>query len=296
MEDAGNYNVTLTSVSNFNCENSITMPVNVKASPLSKFMVDAPEGCDEHCVQFTDLSLSNAGSIVNYSWQFENGDTLTTDSPLECFSNKSNITDISYDVALITQNDLGCSDTIKLIDYITVYHNPIAAFIPSELEENMYESEFLMNNNSIGSSGYVWDFADGVKDTDFEPVHIYSDTGIFYITLVAFTPNNCVDTTVQGIRVVPVISVYVPNTFTPNGDGENDIFNLKAYGIVDEAFELFIFDRWGTQLYYTNEKSKGWDGSYKNKISQQDTYIYKMICKDVFGEMHEYKGHVNILK
>lgn len=296
FDDAGTYNVILTAVSNFNCENSITIPVTVKQAPLSKFMVDAPEGCDEHCVQFTDLSISNAGNIVNYSWQFENGDTLTDASPLECFSNKSNTDDVSYDVALITQNDLGCSDTIKLIDYITVFHNPLSIFSPSELKENMYESEFLMTNNSIGSIGYVWDFGDGKKGTDFEPVHIYSDTGNFYITLVAFTSNNCVDTSVQGVRVVPVISVYIPNTFTPNGDGENDVFNFKAYGIVSEEFELFIFDRWGTQLFYTNEMSTGWDGLYKGEVSQQDTYIYKLICKDVFGEMHEYKGHINILK
>lgn len=296
FQGAGLYNVTLTSVSNFNCENSITIPVNVKAAPISKFMVDAPEGCDEHCVQFTNLSVANASSIVNYEWRFENGDTVRTASPNQCFGNNSNTDDVSYDVTLMTQNDLGCKDTIELIDYITVFHNPVAAFTPSEIEENMYESEFLMSNNSIGSTGYVWDFGNGGKSTEFEPTSTYSDTGVFYVTLVAYTPNNCVDTTVKEIRVVPVVSVYVPNTFTPNGDGENDVFNFKAYGIVAEDFELLIFDRWGTQLYYTTDISAGWDGTYKGEVSQQDAYVYKLICKDVFGEMREYNGHVNILK
>lgn len=296
FEESGVYTVVLTAVSNYNCENTFSSQVTVNAAPLSKFIVDAPEGCDEHCVQFTDLSIANSANIISHLWQFENGDTLFDASPEVCFANKSNTDDISFDVELITQNDLGCKDTLFLEDYITVYHNPVAIFNPTELEENMYESEFFMENNSIGSNGYVWDFGDGEKGFDYEPVHIYSDTGTYYITLVAYTLNNCMDTTVQGVRVTPVISVYVPNTFTPNGDGENDIFNLKSYGIVEDGFEMYIFDRWGTQLYYTNELNKGWDGTYKNLISQQDAYVYKIFCKDVFGEMHEYKGHVNILK
>ena len=77
---------------------------------------------------------------------------------------------------------------------------------------------------------------------------------------------------------------------------DNDVFNFKAYGIVNEGFELFIFDRWGTQLFYTTDTSAGWDGTYKGLMSQQDSYIYKLVCKDVFGEMHEYNGHVNLLK
>ncbi|MCT4582593.1 MAG: PKD domain-containing protein [Flavobacteriales bacterium] len=296
FDEAGVYQVVLTAVSNYNCVNVYSAPVTVNAAPLSKFIVDAPEGCDEHCVQFTDLSIANSSSIVNYLWHFENGDTLTEASPNVCFTNKSNTEDISFDVRMITQNDLGCKDTLSLQDYITVYHNPLAIFSPTELQENMYESEFLMENTSIGSDGYVWDFGDGAKGFDFEPVHWYADTGTYYITLVAYTNNNCMDTTVQGISVTPVISVYVPNTFTPNGDGENDVFNLKSYGIVEDGFELFIFDRWGDQIYYTTTLGEGWDGTHKSNLSQQDTYVYKIICKDVFGEMHEYKGHINLLK
>lgn len=293
---SGNFNAALTVVSNNNCQNTISIPVVVKAKPSSKFIVDSPEGCDEHCVEFTNTSLSNAGSIVNSSWSFSNGVDLVEMSPVECFRNESKINDVSYDVTLITQNDLGCKDTLYRQNYITVYHNPIANFTPTTLEENMYESEFKMINQSIGADGYIWDLGDSARSEEFEPIHVYSDTGVYYITLVSYTLNNCVDTTLSSIRVTPVISVFVPNSFSPNGDGVNDVFTFKGYGIKPTGFQFFIFDRWGTQLFFTNQIDIGWDGTYKGVMSQQEAYVYRLICVDAFGEEHEFKGHVNLIK
>ncbi len=296
FDQAGIFNVTLTSTSDFNCTNEITLPVTVLAAPDSKFSVDSPEGCDELCIQFTNQSEANATSIVNQIWQFSNGDTLLNESPLVCFRNLSHTDDKSFDVTLITTNDLGCSDTLNLEEYITVFHNPIANFTPSREEENMYEAEFKMTNNSIGSSYYVWDFGDNANSNEIEPLHVYTDTGTYEITLVAFTINNCIDTVKNTIKVTPVISVFIPNTFTPNNDGVNDIFIFKNYGIVAEGFEFYIFDRWGTKLFYTTDLAKGWDGTYKGELSKQDVYVYKLICIDSFGESHEYNGHVSLIK
>lgn len=294
--EAGIFNVTLTSTSAYNCVNEVSIPVTVLAAPSSKFTVDSPEGCDEHCVAFTNQSVSNSNTIITQIWQYSNGDTLLEESPSVCFRNKSNTEDKKYDVTLITTNDLGCSDTLFLDDYITVFHNPIANFSPSRIEENMYEAEFKMNNFSIGSSFYLWDFGDENTSNDFEPIHVYSDTGTYHITLRAFTINNCIDTIVKPIKVTPVISVYIPNTFTPNNDDVNDIFIFKNYGIVAQGFEFYIFDKWGTNLFYTTDITQGWDGTYKGITAKQDTYVYKLICIDSFGESHEYKGHVTLLK
>lgn len=293
---SGAYNAFLTVVSDNNCENTITLPVEVKAKPSSKFVVASPEGCDEHCVEFLNTSVANATSIVNTEWVFSNGESNVELSPIVCFSNKSNTVDSSYSVTLYVQNDLGCIDTLVRENYITVYHNPVAIFTPTTLEENMYESEFKMINQSIGADGYIWDLGDSSRSEEFEPIHVYSDTGIYYITLVSYTLNNCMDTTKNSIRVTPVISVFIPNTFSPNGDDVNDVFKFEGYGIVTEDFEFSVFDRWGTKLYYTNQIDLGWDGRYKGTMSQQDTYLYRLSCTDSFGEVHEFKGHVNLIK
>ena len=296
FQGAGVFNVTLTSTSAYNCTNEVSIPITVLAAPLSKFTVDSPEGCDQHCVEFTNQSVANSNMIIAQTWQYSNGDTLLQDSPSVCFSNKSNTEDKSFDVTLITMNDLGCSDSLFLDDYITVFHNPIANFSPSRTEENMYEAEFKMNNLSIGSSFYIWEFGDDNTSNELDPIHVYTDTGTYHITLRAFTINNCIDTIVKPIKVTPVISVYIPNSFTPNNDNVNDNFIFKHYGIVEQGFEFYIFDKWGTNIFYTTDITKGWDGTYKGELIKQDTYVYKLICIDSFGESHEYKGHVNLLK
>ena len=293
---AGTYQVSLTVVSDYNCENTITNPVVVKPAPVSKFIVDDPEGCATHCVEFTNVSISNSNTIISNVWNFGNGTSVLDVSPTECFTNTSHVDDSSFNVELITENDLGCYDTLFLENYITVFHNPVAKFTPSALEENMYEAEFEMTNNSIGADGYVWGFGDNASSDVFEPVHVYSDTGVYQITLVSYTNNNCYDTTYQSITIVPVISIYIPNAFTPNGDGNNDVFKFEGYGIVKEGFEFYVFDRWGNQLFFTDVIDRGWDGTYKGKEAQQDTYVYKLICKDYFGEEHEERGHVNLLR
>lgn len=70
----------------------------------------------------------------------------------------------------------------------------------------------------------------------------------------------------------------------------------KGYGIVDYGFNFYVFDRWGTLIFYSNDKAIGWDGIYKGEVAQQDTYLYRIECLDIFGESHTKKGHINLLK
>ena len=96
------------------------------------------------------------------------------------------------------------------------------------------------------------------------------------------------------MRIDPVVSIYIPNTFTPNGDGENDDFFPKYYAIQEETIDFKIFDKWGTLIYFTNTTIP-WDGTYKGAF-KQDTYIYKFSCVDFFGEEHNRTGHINLIK
>lgn len=292
----GTYNTTLIVHSNYNCTDTIEQPVVVLKKPSTYLMADLPESCSPLCVNFTDHSLSNATNIVSYHWSFGNGEEAYTSNPSSCFINNSNTEDISFDVQLITKNDLGCSDTLFLEDYLNVFHNPVADFIPKPKEKDMYYPEIEFINQSIGAVNYIWDFGDSTISYDFEPVHIYPDTGIYTIELISITDKNCKDTTYNNIKINPTINIYMPNTFTPNGDGVNDIAILKEYGVMDDNFNFYVFDRWGTLIFYSNDKNRGWDGTYKGELSQQDTYLYTIECIDVFGKSHIEKGHINLLK
>jgi gliding motility-associated-like protein len=89
---------------------------------------------------------------------------------------------------------------------------------------------------------------------------------------------------------------YIPNTFTPNDDGINETFTGTGIGI--KAYKMWIYDRWGEKLYYTEDINKGWDASVKgvHNVEKMDVYTYKAVVTDLWNKDHEYVGHVTLLK
>lgn len=94
-----------------------------------------------------------------------------------------------------------------------------------------------------------------------------------------------------------MVVLYVPNAFTPNGDGKNDFFMSKGDGILQ--FEMSIFDRWGNKIFYSNDLNKGWDGkvSGNSEVAQKDTYVYVIDIK-ALGNKHDYtyKGCFDLVR
>ena len=90
---------------------------------------------------------------------------------------------------------------------------------------------------------------------------------------------------------------YVPNTFTPDGDGVNEIFRPYGEGIDFSQYTMQIFNRWGELIYETNEPELGWDGTYKGKPVQVGTYIWKIVAKEEYTPIiHDTFGHVNLIR
>jgi gliding motility-associated-like protein len=107
---------------------------------------------------------------------------------------------------------------------------------------------------------------------------------------------GCVSSITKTVIVNGEFGLFVPNTFTPDFDNKNDVFMAKGFGIADEDFNLSIYNRWGQKIFEANDIDQGWDGSYKGTMVQQDTYVWKIIYKDVNGELHTKHGHVNIIQ
>lgn len=292
---AGTYNVGLTVTSNNNCIDTITKPVIVNPKPTANFTVNNTEGCSPICIDFTDNSVSNATNLTEWQWNLGNGEVSSITNPSACYNNPSNTDNLNYTIRLIVKNDFNCYDTIIESNLITSWFNPIADFTPEPDEVNMYEAEINTMNNSIGADNYTWDFNNGTNATDFEPSTNYTDTGTYNIQLAVSSINNCVDTIIKPIKITPVSSLFIPNSFTPNGDGKNDTFIFKEFAIDISTSKFSIFDRWGIQVYYT-ENATPWDGTYKGQPAIQGTYIYQLTCKDLLGKDIKREGHVILLR
>jgi len=108
--------------------------------------------------------------------------------------------------------------------------------------------------------------------------------------------HGCTDTATNCLVINPVFTLYIPSGFSPNGDGKNDVF--QPVGKFIKSFEMYIFDRWGMQVYHTTDITKGWNGSVKggSSIAQEDSYEYKISVTDSQNKEHSYTGQINLIK
>jgi gliding motility-associated-like protein len=142
----------------------------------------------------------------------------------------------------------------------------------------------------------MWDFGDSTSSNLASPSHTYAQRGTYNVRLVVSAPGGCTDTTFDEIIVNPEFTLYVPNAFTPNGDGLND--NFLIYGEEIQEMNMMIFDRWGNMVFTSTSVQEGWDGRANGgaDIAQQDVYVYKIQVKDLAGKQHKQTGHVSLIR
>jgi len=290
-------NYTVIGTDNNGCVDSDSVQVAIEPMTNVSFMAPITEGCVPLEVSFTNTSTGTAG--VNCVWNFGDGQSESTCSNIDY----TYTTPGCYDVQLSVTTALGCNWTATLTDYICVYPNPIASFspYPFQLSEAVINSN--MNNASIGANAYYWDFGDGsmpsiVQDPNHDfPAYPPSN---YTILLTATNEHGCTDTMTQTVIVHPSLLIYIPNTFTPDGDQ----FNQNWLPIFSESvdpynYDLYLYNRWGETIWESHNLSVGWDGTYgKNGLQVQDgSYTYKINYKLRSDAQREtLTGHVNIIR
>ena len=203
---------------------------------------------------------------------------------------------VSGTYTLIAMQGSCTSDPVS-ITVPPIINNPVAAFrtiptLPAKLSVRV-SVEFI--NQSTGADSYLWDFGDGSTSNDINPRHEYTGTGEFDVTLVAFNQAVCSGTITKGTFVIkPDNTLFVPNTFTPNGDNVNDelvvtITNLRAY-------HIRIFNRWGEPLFESVNIFENWKGLYKGQPLPVGTYYYVIDGYGLNGNNIKKSGSVTILR
>jgi gliding motility-associated-like protein len=138
---------------------------------------------------------------------------------------------------------------------------------------------------------FWWSPSEGLNcDTCKNPIVDARETTTYYLTVQGADGCFSYDT----VTVLYDGSIYVPNSFTPNGDGKNDIFYAFGEDIV--KFEMYIFDRWGEQLFYTDDIEKGWDGMFKGTLAKTETYVWKIKYEDTLEDRGELVGTVTLIR
>jgi len=158
---------------------------------------------------------------------------------------------------------------------------------------------YFGNASTQNALTFTWDFGGLGSSTGSSPTYRFPDDegSIYTVCLTAYDINGCSDDFCLPIPVFDLLTVSVPNAFTPNGDGINDdflpIFNLPW--VVD--YKFMVFNRWGEQIFGTDQPGKPWKGDYSDVVSKEEVYVWKLICRDqLSGDRIERIGHVTLLK
>jgi gliding motility-associated-like protein len=273
---------------------SAVVTVVVNSTPVPAFTANVLSGCPPLCIQFYDRSTVSPGRITTTDWDFGNGDTSSGKNPIYCYQKPG-----TYSVKITTTSDSGCSSALLELNYITVYNNPNANFTASPQPTTILQPTIQFTDISTdlyGIAAWSWNFGNG-NDSGSQlqnPTYTYQDTGTYCPELIVINIHGCADSVMNCLVIEPLFTLYIPSAFSPNGDGLNDVFETKGNDI--KSFEMYVFDRWGTEIFHSMDIKNGWNGTYKNSICQEDSYAYVITVYDGKNTKHAYTGSVLLLK
>jgi gliding motility-associated-like protein len=276
---------------------SDTVRITVIPKPTVDFNADIRMGCPILCVNFTSIATAVGDVIKQWTWDFGDGKTSHEANPNHCYSSTG-----TYTVSLSIKTAHGCENKIVKPNYIEVYQVPNADFSFTPDRPTLVDPRVSFIDQSAHAVKWNWDFGDGNDlsqntSTLQHPMHAYSDTGRYCIKLGVVSSKGCTSKTEKCLYVVPDVSIYVPNAFTPyNQDGKNDYFLAK--GTYIKTFKMLIFDRWGMLVFTSDNIYEGWKGDVKgsNIIAQQDVYVWKITATDFLNKKHELIGTVTLVR
>lgn len=175
---------------------------------------------------------------------------------------------------------------------------PVASFVPNPSVGNAPLNVTFLNNSSGGSS-YVWDFDNGEGASTATPTNestTYNDEGVYVVQLIV-TEGACADTAYQTVVVNLLLPLDfdMPNVFTPNNDGSNDVFTINPVNATE--LEMVILNRWGNVVFESNDVNAGWNGRNMNtgSMCSAGTYFYKFTITGMDGESQTHHGFVQLI-
>ncbi|MFH1321675.1 MAG: PKD domain-containing protein [Bacteroidota bacterium] len=280
--DTGIYIASLTIVNSIGCTLTTTDTIKVFMSPNLNIWVSDFSGCLPFTVQFIDSS-EYFFPLTYGEWDFGDGQTSTLQDPIHEYSG-SGVYEVNF--TAFYGNGL-CSASITADSLIRVFIQPVAGFnMDSSLSDFENIVIYFQNNSvidsSVGVHEYFWDFGDPDSDddnysTNENPGHTYGEYGEYTIQLIV-SNEGCSADTVSHTFDITWTKFFIPNVFTPNGDGVNEIFNVEGVDVLQ--VEGKIFTRWGQKIYEWNTTQGGWDGrTLAGVLVSEGTYFYILKVK-----------------
>ncbi|MCB0396547.1 MAG: gliding motility-associated C-terminal domain-containing protein [Flavobacteriales bacterium] len=284
------YVVTVANQCGATIEDSVT--IEVKQLPLV-FFLDPDTGCVPLDVTFNTQISSPGDTVVSWLWDFGDGSIDTTAVPVHTYDLPG-----TFYPSLTLSLSSGCTFTFDDTNGILVYDLPQADFTTNPDPGVIFDPiQFI--DLSTDATYWLWTFGDpNYSYSNLQnPTFVYLDSGNYEITLLVENMYGCTDTITRWLEVKPRYYLYVPNVFSPNGDHKNEYFFPVGENIDPQNFVMYIFDRWGNEIFQTTS-IQGWDGTANegSEIQQEDVYVWLILSSDAEGRPIRLMGHVTLIK
>ena len=284
FNSSGDFDVELIVEAPNGCKDTIVKTLTINPLPIAAFT--NTNACEHGDIYFSDISTISSGSIVSWLYDFYSFGSSTDQLTTFAFDQAG-----TYPVSFTVTSDLGC--VANTVQDVVVIPSPTADFTMNP-NPALALQDVVFTDQSTGNqlSGWLWNFGDGEVDNTQNPVHDFDNGGVYSVTLTVSDINNCKDTITKIISValLPVL----PTGFTPNGDGENDVFIIR--GGPFKTVDFKVYNNWGQLIFETNDGNEGWDGTFKGENSPFGVYTWTFVVEMGNGQIVKQSGDVTLIR
>ncbi len=250
---AGVGTTTITYTIAGNCGDTDTQTITVNPLPVVSFTANVTSGCAPLTVNLTNTSVPVGNGCT---WWVDGVPSGNNCASLNYTFNSQGC----YDIMLTTTDGNGCSSNSSIADYICVSQQPVSSFSWSPIAPNVGNSTVQFINYSLGAVSYDWTIMDMYYLNAPEPIFTFPSEapGEYNVCLLVTNADGCTDLSCGTVVVNDQFNIFVPNCFTPNKDGRNELFKPSIRGeSLIQTYEFQIFSRWGDVLFETNDINDG---------------------------------------
>lgn len=271
-------------ISDYVCVSKFTDSLTVYPNPVALFSISDTSGCQPLTVQFNNASSAATG--LDYLWSFDDAHSSSLANPTHEFLENGNF---MVDLTVTTTGGCVDQDSYQFPVTIDVFPTPVANFKVEPTEVQIESPSVFISDLSFADFGlrYMIDGVDTIFEKDFE--YLFENVGEHLIVQKIDNEFGCSDSSLKIVKVSGVL-FYLPNAFSPNNDGVNDVLQPVMKGVED--FEMRIYSRWGDLVFQSNNRDSGWDGG-NNPLG---VYNYVVVLKDALGVRHDFSGSVLLIR
>jgi gliding motility-associated-like protein len=243
--------------------------------------------CNDVCANSQGNTFTATGTGATFTWTAPSGATIAS-------GQGTNAVDVDWGatsgpLTVTTSSAAGCASNPASCS-VTANVTPLASF-------DTVSSGFTYNFSDLSTgtiTSWAWDFGDGSSSSVPNPSHTFSGNGVQTVCLTV-SNNGCADSVCRTVTIDATDFINIPNVFTPDGDGVNDLFYIDNAGL--KEYRIDIYNRWGVKVFQSETAGEKWDGrSTSGELLSDGTYYYILKAVSVTTKDYSTKGYIQLIR